>query len=62
MNDYLGSKTNPCKNVEEVSKAIKGKRNCIVYTSRTFELNKMILWEIRLRNIKLCGVNYMFYA
>lgn len=62
MDDYLGSKNNPCKSVEEISKAIKGRKNCIIYTKGIFELNKMILCELNLRNIKLCGVSYMFYV
>ena len=59
MNNYLGSKNNPCQDDKEILAAIMGRRDCTIYTRGTFKINELVQSELKLRNIKLCGIGYL---
>lgn len=61
MDNYIGSKEMPCKNIYELQKAIKGRIDLIIYTLGTFNISDELYQEIKHRNIKLCGVNQMYF-
>jgi hypothetical protein len=57
VDDYsLGGQLNPIHNNMELTKAMKDRRNCYLYTFGTFEVNEVNLFLLRTNNIKLVGV------
>jgi hypothetical protein len=56
IDDYsLGGQLNPINNNIELTKAMKGRRNCYLYTFGTFEVNEVNLFLLKTNNIKLVG-------
>lgn len=54
----LGSQLNPIHNNIELTKAMKGRRNCYLYTIGTFQVNEDNLNTLKIRNIKLVGLAF----
>lgn len=52
MDNYIGSKEMPCKNIHELQKAIKGRIDLIIYTLGTFNISDELYQEIKHRNIR----------
>lgn len=53
---HRGSKENPITNIFDLSNAMIGRKNTIIYIKGNFELNEKILFEINVRNIELKNV------
>lgn len=59
LNDYsLGGQLKPIHNNTELTKAMKGRRNCYLYTVGTFQVNKENLYTLKISNIKLVGLAF----
>lgn len=50
---FKGSKEHPITNIEDLLNAMIGRKNMIIYISRSFELNEKALFEIDVRNIEI---------
>lgn len=53
---YKGSKENPITNIFDLSNAMIGRKNTIIYVKGSFELNERLLFEIEVRNIELINI------
>lgn len=54
----IGGQLHPIKDNKELSCAIIGRKNCILYTAGTFQISDRNLFELKLRNIKLVGLAF----
>lgn len=54
----LGSQLKPVRNNRELEKAIFGRKNCVIYTVGTFEIEKSNLMALEFKNIKLIGLAF----
>ncbi len=54
----LGGQLKPIHNNIELTKAMKGRRNCYLYTVGTFQVNKENLDTLKINNIKLVGLAF----
>ena len=57
-NNNLGSQLKPVRNNRELEKAIFGRKNCVIYTIGTFEIEKSNLMVLESKNIKLIGLAF----
>lgn len=55
----LGSQLKPIHNNLELTKAMKGRRNCCLYTVGTFQVNEENLYTLKISNIKLVGLAFV---
>lgn len=56
--NILGGQLKPVHNNIELTKAMKGRRNCYLYTVGTFQVNEQNYYDLKLRNIKLVGLAF----
>lgn len=54
---WLGSKKRPCIDNADITIAMRGKTDCMLYTMRTFEIAERNLIEANARNITFVGLN-----
>lgn len=54
----LGGQLKPIHNNIELTKAMKGRRNCYLYTVGTFPINEENLYTLKTSNIKLVGLAF----
>ncbi len=54
----LGGKLKPIHNNIELTKAMKSRRNCCLYTVGTFPINEENLYTLKISNIKLIGLAF----
>lgn len=54
----IGGQLHPIKNNKELSCAIVGRRNCILYTVNTFRISDRNLIGLKEKNIKLVGLAF----
>lgn len=54
---YLGSKERPCMDNVDITIAMRGRTDCMLYTIGTFELAEINLIEAKARNITFVGLN-----
>lgn len=54
----LGGQLKPVHNNIELTKAMKGRRNCYLYTVGTFPINEENLYTLKISNIKLVGLAF----
>lgn len=54
----LGGQLKPVHNNIELTKAMKGRRNCCLYTVGTFQVNDENLHILKISNIKLVGLAF----
>lgn len=54
----LGGKLRPIHNNVELASAIRGRRNCYLYTVGTFQVNEQNYYELKLKSIKLIGLAF----
>ena len=55
----LGDELNPVSNNEELSIAILGKSNCIIYTKGTFSISEENYIHLKEQNILLIGIAFL---
>ena len=58
----LGGQLNPVSNNQELLIAMAGRRNCCIYTKGTFQVTKVNLYELKIRNIKLIGLAFTSFS
>lgn len=56
----IGGQLHPIKDNKELSCAICGRKNCVLYTIGTFQISDRNLFELKLRNIKLVGLAFAY--
>ncbi len=54
----LGGQLKPIHNNIELTKAMKGRRNCYLYTFGIFPINEENLYTLKISNIKLVGLAF----
>ena len=54
---WLGSKERPCMDNADITIAMRGRTDCMLYTMRTSEIAERNLIEANARNITFVGLN-----
>lgn len=58
----LGGELNPVSNNNDLRKAITGRSNCYIYTKGTFTIDRDILQDLKIKNIKLIGMAFAYFT
>ncbi len=57
----LGSKENPCRNNEDISKIIRSMANCNIYTIKTFKISDKNIELEKVKNIRFVELSVAYF-